>query len=89
MSESQLVTENRERPRESAARESLGAADSRTAETHEAPRLEPWLVVSLLAIVPMIVAFAIPKSLVIFAAAVSGILLVVGLAMLVAQERRK
>jgi hypothetical protein len=55
----------------------------------DAPRLEPWLVVSLLAIVPMIVAFAIPKAFVLYTAAISGILLVVGLAMLVVQERRR
>jgi hypothetical protein len=55
----------------------------------QAPRLEPWLSVSLLAIVPMLVAFLIPKEHVIFAAAISGILLVVGLAMLVVQERKR
>ena len=57
--------------------------------TDEAPRLEPWLGVSLLAIVPMLVAFIIPKEHVVFAAAISGILLIVGLAMLVVQERRR
>lgn len=84
MSQSELVTENGTRSRANAAAEPLG----NTNDHHDAPRLEPWLVVSLLAIVPMLVAFAIPKSLVIFAAAISGILLVVGLGMLVSQERR-
>ena len=83
MSQSELVTENPNRSRADAARESSGS------DHHDAPRLEPWLVVSLLAIVPMLVAFAIPKSLVVFAAAISAILLVIGLAMLVVQERAR
>lgn len=56
---------------------------------HAAPRLEPWLGVCLLAIVPMVVAFFIPKSLVVFAAAISGILLLAGVGMLIVQERRR
>lgn len=64
--------------------------DERAGTPHDdTPRLEPWLVMSLLAIVPMIVAFAIPKTFVLYTAAISGILLVVGLAMLVVQERRR
>lgn len=55
----------------------------------EAPRLEPWLGVSLLAIVPMIVAFAIPKEYVLHAAAVSGVVFIVGLVMMVLQERNR
>ena len=85
MSQSELVTENRTRRRTDADGDSLGT----THDHHDAPRLEPWLVVSLLAIVPMLVAFAIPKSRVIFAAAISAILLVVGLGMLVVQERAR
>jgi hypothetical protein len=37
----------------------------------------------------MLVAFAIPKPLVVYTAAISGILLVIGLAMLIVQERRR
>jgi hypothetical protein len=85
MSQSELAQE--ERRREEAPRGSLG--DYRPpVEYHEAPRLEPWLVVSLLAVIPMIVAFAIPKAMVIYAAAISGILLVTGVGMLIAQERK-
>jgi hypothetical protein len=58
-------------------------------EHHDAPRLEPWLKVSLLAILPMLVAFALPKEHVPFAAAISGILLAIGVGMLIVQERRR
>ena len=54
-----------------------------------APKLEPWLVVSLLAIVPMVIALVIPNELVLYLAVISGILLVIGVAMLVVQERRR
>jgi uncharacterized membrane protein YadS len=85
MSQSEAFIENRSRGRDDATRDSSGS----THDHHDAPRLEPWLVVALLAIIPMLVAFAIPKSLVVFAAAISGILLLIGLAMLVVQERRR
>jgi hypothetical protein len=84
MSRSELTSRNYIKDPEATA--SLG--DS-VRPHEEAPRLEPWLGVSLLAIVPMLVAFVIPKEHVVFAAAISGILLVVGLAMLVVQERRR
>ena len=85
MSQSDAFVENRSQGRGEATRDSSGSPH----DHHDAPRLEPWLVVALLAIIPMLLAFAIPKSLVIFAAAISGILLVIGLAMLVVQERRR
>lgn len=85
MSQSEAFIENRSRGRGDTTRDSSGS----THENHDAPRLEPWLVVALLAIIPMLVAFAIPKTHVVFAAAISGILLVVGLAMLVVQERKR
>ena len=85
MSQSEAFIENRSQGRANAARDSSGSTD----DHHDAPRLEPWLVVSLLAIIPMLVAFVIPKSHVVFVAAISGILLVVGLAMLVVQERKR
>jgi len=65
------------------------SGSERASGDSEAPRLEPWLGVSLLAIVPMIVAFAIPKEFVLHAAAVSGVLFIIGLAMLVMQERNR
>jgi hypothetical protein len=43
----------------------------------------------LLAIVPMIIAFALPKGFVLHAAAISGMLFIIGLVMLVVQERNK
>jgi hypothetical protein len=90
MSQTEMLAEANERRRSgTAALEEVGKSLGERPADHDAPRLEPWLLVSLLAIAPMIVAFAIPKALVVFAAAISGILLVVGLAMLVVQERRR
>lgn len=55
----------------------------------EAPRLEPWLAVMLLAIVPMVAALMLPRELVMHLAAVAGMLFTMGVVMLVVQERRK
>ena len=55
----------------------------------ETPRLEPWLSVMLLAILPMLAALAVSRELVLHFAAISGILFTAGLAMLIVQERRK
>jgi hypothetical protein len=55
----------------------------------DTPRLEPWLIVMLLAIVPMLVALAVPNDLVMHLAAISGILFVTGTGLLIVQERRR
>ena len=54
----------------------------------DAPRLDPWLVVMLLAIVPMLAALVV-RDLVMHLATISGILFAAGVAMLFAQERRR
>ena len=53
------------------------------------PRLEPWLVTMLLAVVPMLVGLATPKELVLYLATISGVLFAAGAAMLFVQERRR
>lgn len=65
---------------EETRREDLGA---------EVPRLEPWLVVMLIAIVPMLAALALPRELVLHLATIAGMLFVIGGAMLFVQERRR
>ena len=55
----------------------------------DVPRLEPWLVVMLIAIVPMLAALALPRELVMHLATIAGMLFVVGAAMLFVQERRR
>ena len=55
----------------------------------DVPRLEPWLVVMLIAIVPMLAALALPRELVTHLAAIAGMLFIVGAAMLFVQERRR
>jgi hypothetical protein len=55
----------------------------------DVPRLEPWLVVMLIAIVPMLAALALPRELVMHLATIAGMLFLVGAAMLVVQERRR
>jgi purine-cytosine permease-like protein len=57
------------------------------ADIGEAPRLEPWLIVMLLAIVPMLVA-VVSRDLVMHLGAISVILFVAAIGMLVVQERR-
>jgi hypothetical protein len=47
----------------------------------DAPRLDPWLVMMLLAIVPMLAALVV-RDLVMHLAAISGILFAAGVAML-------
>jgi len=61
----------------------------RASSNAEAPRLEPWLAVMLLAIVPMAAALVLPRELVMHLAAVAGMLFTTGFVMLVVQERRK
>jgi hypothetical protein len=60
-----------------------------TTHDTDTPRLEPWLLVMLTAIVPMVVALVVGKEFVLHFATVSGILFVAGLAMFIAQERRR
>ena len=60
--------------------ESLGA---------DMPRLEPWLAVMLIAIVPMLAALALPRELVPHLTTIAGMLFVAGAAMLFVQERRR
>jgi uncharacterized membrane-anchored protein len=55
----------------------------------DSPRLERWLVVMLLAIVPMLVALAVDRQFVLHFAMVSGILFTAGVAMFIAHERRR
>ena len=55
----------------------------------EAPRLEPWLAVMLLAIVPMLAALLLSRELVLHLASVSAILFAAAVGMLIVQERRK
>ena len=55
----------------------------------DAPRLEPWLAMMLIAIIPMLAAFAVSRDFVMHLAAISGILFAAGTAMLIVQERRK
>lgn len=55
----------------------------------EAPRLEPWLAVMLVAIVPMLAALLLSRELVFHLASVSAILFVAAIGMLIVQERRK
>jgi len=52
------------------------------------PRLESWLAVMLIAIVPMLAALALPE-LVSHLATIAGMLFVAGGAMLFVQERRR
>jgi len=54
----------------------------------DTPRLEPWLVVLLLSMVPMLAAFA-ARDFVYHLATISGILFAAGLGMLMVQERRR
>lgn len=55
----------------------------------DVPRLEPWLVLMLIAIVPMLAALALPRDLVPHLATIAGMLFVIGAAMLFVQERRR
>jgi len=55
----------------------------------DTPRLEPWLAVMLLAIVPMLVALAFSRELLMHMATVSAILFAAAIGMLVVQERRR
>lgn len=54
----------------------------------DSPRLDAWLVVLLLSVVPMFVSLAV-RELVYHLATISGILFAAGLAMLMVQERRR
>ena len=55
----------------------------------ESPKLEPWLVVMLLAVVPMLAALMLSRELVLHLATVSAILFAAGVGMLIVQERRR
>jgi hypothetical protein len=54
----------------------------------DSPRVDRWLAVMLLAIVPMLAALAL-RELVMHLATISGILFASGGAMFIAQERRR
>lgn len=60
-----------------------------TSSSVESPRLEPWLAVMLVAILPMVAALVLPRDLVMHLAAVAAMLFTTGLLMLVVQERRR
>jgi len=66
--------------------ESHRTADDQ-AETH--PGIEPWLGVSFLALLPLIVAFYVPRAWQPYLFVAGGLLLVVGTILLICQERRK
>jgi len=53
------------------------------------PRVEPWLVVMVIAIIPMLAALALPRELVLHLATIAGMLFAIGAAMLFVQERRR
>jgi len=55
----------------------------------DTPKLEPWLAVMLVAIVPMLAALAVPRDFVMHLAAVSSILFAAAIGMLFVQERRR
>jgi len=55
----------------------------------DVPRFEPWLVMMIMAIVPMLAALALPRELVAHLATIAGMLFVIGAAMLFVQERRR
>jgi hypothetical protein len=66
--------------------ESQRTADDQ-AEGH--PGIEPWLGVSFLALLPLIIAFYVPASWQPYLFVAGGLLLVVGTVLLIRQERRK
>ena len=60
-----------------------------TSSDVDTPRLEPWLAVMLIAIVPMIAALLLPRDFVLHLAGIAAMLFATGLVMLVVQERRR
>ncbi len=66
--------------------ESHHTADDQ-AESHTG--IEPWLGVSFLALLPLIVAFYVPAAWQPYLFVAGGLLLVVGTVLLIRQERRK
>ena len=69
----------------------MSDSDTRPDERLDAdtPRLEPWLAVMLLAIVPMLVALAVSRELLMHMATVSTVLFAAAVGMLIVQERRR
>jgi hypothetical protein len=63
--------------------------DQDTISGVDTPRLERWLAVMLLAIVPMVAALLLPRDLVLHLAGIAVLLFATGLVMLVVQERRR
>jgi len=63
--------------------------DQDTSSSVDTPRLERWLAVMLLAIVPMVAALLLPRDLVLHLAGIAALLFATGLVMLVVQERRR
>jgi uncharacterized membrane protein YtjA (UPF0391 family) len=63
--------------------------DQDTSSSVDTPRLERWLAVMLLAIVPMVAALLLPRGLVLHLAGIAALLFATGLVMLVVQERRR
>jgi hypothetical protein len=55
----------------------------------DAPRLERWLLMMLLAIAPIAISIVLPREVRVYLAAISGMLFLAGVAMFVAHERRR
>lgn len=66
----------------------LEAARPITHHDDEIPRMEPWLWVLLAALVPVVLAFVLPRSLMTWLFCASGLLVLVGLVIFATQERR-
>ena len=62
---------------------------ARDEEIDRHPTIEPWLRVSFLALLPLVLAFYLPKAWQAYLFVAGGLLLVASAAMLVRQERRK
>ena len=58
-----------------------------TTEHHEVPSFEPWLRVMTAALIPIVLAFVLPRSFILFLFAAAGVLLVAGLVMWIKHER--
>jgi len=55
----------------------------------DAPRMEPWLTVSLSAFAPLVLAFVLPRAVQPYLFTLGALLVLCGIVMLVRQERRK
>jgi L-asparagine transporter-like permease len=64
------------------------ATEDQPHDHHDVPRFEAWLAVLVSGIVPMVIALFVPRTYFAILATISALLFVIGLAMLVASERR-